>query len=292
MFNSATKKGTISSKGFLFFTAVLSLVTSLNAEALTKVSQPSNTTSYEDQSVSFTVNATSNRSMRYYWYKNGTMLSIKTKTFSIPTVTMSHAATYSCMVTDGSTKFNCDPFTLTVKEKVRITKQPANQVVDAGSKASMSVIATGASPITYQWYKNGAAVSGATANTLTYDNAVAGNAGSYHVVIKNGGPSATSSTASLQVVATATTGSAKISWQAPTARADGAALAANEIAGYTLYHSDSSTGGLTKLASLTAAELSIQVDDLSVGNHYFAVTTTDSKGLQSSMSSTISVQIQ
>ena len=205
---------------------------------------------------------------------------------------MTNAATYSCMVTDGVNKFHCTPFTLTVKEKVRITKQPANLVVDAGSKASMSVDATGASPITYQWYKDGAAVSGAIANTLTYDSSASANAGNYYVVVKNGGPSATSSTASLQVVATAISGSANITWQAPTARMDGSALASSEIAGYILYHSDSGTSNLTELASLTSAELGIQVDDLSAGAHYFAVRTIDSIGLQSSMSSTISVVIQ
>jgi len=111
-------------------------------------------------------------------------------------------------------------------------------------------------------------------------------------VVRNPGSNVTSSSATLSIAAVVKTGSAVISWQAPTTRADGTALAAAKFAGYDLYHSDSSANGLTKLTSLNANELNIVVDDLAVGTHYFALTTRDVDGLESAKSTTFSVNIQ
>ena len=48
-----------------------------------------------------------------------------------------------------------------------ITTQPASQTVTAGQTATFSVTATGTAPLSYQWKKNGAAISGATASSYT-----------------------------------------------------------------------------------------------------------------------------
>src|SRR5258708_32436212 len=48
-----------------------------------------------------------------------------------------------------------------------ITIQPGSQTVTAGQTASFSVAATGTAPLSYQWHKNGAAISGATSSRYT-----------------------------------------------------------------------------------------------------------------------------
>jgi Immunoglobulin I-set domain len=48
-----------------------------------------------------------------------------------------------------------------------IISQPGNQTVTAGQTATFSVTATGTGPLTYQWYVNGVAISGATSSTYT-----------------------------------------------------------------------------------------------------------------------------
>src|SRR5712692_5718165 len=48
-----------------------------------------------------------------------------------------------------------------------ITTQPASQAVTAGQNASFSVAATGTAPLSYQWNKNGTAISGATSSSYT-----------------------------------------------------------------------------------------------------------------------------
>ena len=48
-----------------------------------------------------------------------------------------------------------------------ITGQPSNQTVNVTQAGTFSVAASGTAPLTYQWSKNGAAVSGATSATYT-----------------------------------------------------------------------------------------------------------------------------
>lgn len=85
-----------------------------------------------------------------------------------------------------------------------ITAQPADQLnIPAGNTATFSVATTGTAPFTYQWLKDGLAISGnptAATATLVLNNVQAGDAGSYSVVVGNGvGSPITSGLAALTV---------------------------------------------------------------------------------------------
>ena len=81
-----------------------------------------------------------------------------------------------------------------------ITTQPANATVNAGQTATFSVVATGTSPLSYQWQKNGANISGATGATYVTPAAVSGDSGAKFVVtVSNSVGSVTSSAATLTV---------------------------------------------------------------------------------------------
>ncbi len=83
-----------------------------------------------------------------------------------------------------------------------ITTQPVSQTVNAGTNVTFSVVATGAT--TYQWQRNGAAISGATSASYSLSPATsANNADSYVVVATNAGGSTTSSAATLRVTGVA-----------------------------------------------------------------------------------------
>ncbi|HWA88173.1 MAG TPA: PQQ-binding-like beta-propeller repeat protein [Opitutus sp.] len=82
-----------------------------------------------------------------------------------------------------------------------ITTPPVSQSVAAGASASFTVAATGASPLNYQWFKNGAAIAGATSASYQIAAAQAGDAGTYAVTVTNSAGSATSSPAALTVTA-------------------------------------------------------------------------------------------
>lgn len=88
-----------------------------------------------------------------------------------------------------------------------ITTQPQSQSIIAGSNATFTVVATGQTPLVYQWsYNNGvnltnnAHISGATNDTLIISNVVAADVGDYHVVVSNSHGSVTSSNATLTVL--------------------------------------------------------------------------------------------
>ncbi len=84
-----------------------------------------------------------------------------------------------------------------------ITTQPANQSVSAGSAATFTVAASGGS-LTYQWYKNSAAITGATsASYTTPATTTSDNGATFYVTVTNSAGSATSNTATLTVTAAA-----------------------------------------------------------------------------------------
>jgi len=81
-----------------------------------------------------------------------------------------------------------------------ITTQPANQSVAPPATATFSVTATGASPLSYQWSKNGTTISGATSSSYTTPaTACADNGAQFVVVVTNSAGSVTSNPATLTV---------------------------------------------------------------------------------------------
>src|SRR5207253_1572104 len=86
-----------------------------------------------------------------------------------------------------------------------ITTQPANQTVTAGQTATFTVVAAGTSPLSYQWKKNGTAISGAASSSYTTPATTSADNGSqFTVTVSNTAGSMTSNAATLTVNATAT----------------------------------------------------------------------------------------
>jgi hypothetical protein len=83
-----------------------------------------------------------------------------------------------------------------------ITGQPANRTVIAGQTASFSVTASGTSPLSYQWMKNGSSISGATSSAYTTPATTTSDSGEqFTVVVSNSAATAMSSAATLTVSA-------------------------------------------------------------------------------------------
>lgn len=81
-----------------------------------------------------------------------------------------------------------------------ISAQPVAQTVSAGATATFTVTATGSAPLSYQWKKGGAAISGATSTTYTTPATTMADTGSsFTVTVSNSAGTATSSAAVLTV---------------------------------------------------------------------------------------------
>jgi hypothetical protein len=85
-----------------------------------------------------------------------------------------------------------------------ISVQPVSQSVSTGSSVTLSVTATGDGTLSYQWYKDSTAISGATSSSYTISSASSSDAGTYYVIVTNSGGSTTSSSATLTVGTTTT----------------------------------------------------------------------------------------
>jgi glucose/arabinose dehydrogenase len=82
-----------------------------------------------------------------------------------------------------------------------ITNQPQSQTVPQGQPASFSVSVSGATPLSYQWKKNGNNITGATSSTYTIQNTMQSDAGQYTVFVSNSYGSTLSNPATLTVTA-------------------------------------------------------------------------------------------
>jgi hypothetical protein len=83
---------------------------------------------------------------------------------------------------------------------LKIKTQPQSQSVKAGANVQFFVETEGAGALSFQWRKDGSALSDATQNVLSLPNVVADNAAGYSVVVRDGtGGIVTSNTASLTV---------------------------------------------------------------------------------------------
>src|SRR5207253_2050984 len=81
-----------------------------------------------------------------------------------------------------------------------IATQPTNQTVTIGQTATFTVVATGTAPLSYQWQKNGTAISGATsASYTTAATTSSDNGAQFVVVVSNTAGSVTSNAATLTV---------------------------------------------------------------------------------------------
>ena len=81
-----------------------------------------------------------------------------------------------------------------------ITAQPQSASVSAGQTATFSVTASGTAPLSYQWNKNGSAISGATSASYTTPATTTADSGtSFTVTVSNSAGNVTSNAAALTV---------------------------------------------------------------------------------------------
>ena len=147
--------------------------------------------------------------MSYQWQFKGANLSdggrvngSLTTTLSINPVQSLDQGAYQIVITNIYGSITSAPAMLTVNSGgigPVITNPTTNLSITYGQPAAFSVVATGSTPILYQWFLNGTNLPGATTATFTITSANPSNAGAYSLVASNSFGTATNLAGTLSV---------------------------------------------------------------------------------------------
>jgi Immunoglobulin I-set domain len=128
-----------------------------------------------------------------------------------PTTLAQSGSQYRAVVSNSAGNATSLAATLTVSDGVSapsITSQPQSQSVQAGNAALFAVTASGSSPLGYQWFKDGVAITGANASELLLPTVTADAGSTFQITVSvsNAAGSVTSVAAVLTVTAGPTGG--------------------------------------------------------------------------------------
>ena len=169
----------------------------------TITTQPASQTVTAGANVILSVIASGTAPLAYQWQYNGVNVSGGTAaTLTLTSVTTNQAGIYACIVTNiaGSTMSAAATLTVNLAPIApTITTQPVSQIVTAGTNVTFVVVASGTSPLSYQWRLNGANISGATSASLNLMGVTSAQAGNYTCLVTNAAGTTTSSAATLTV---------------------------------------------------------------------------------------------
>jgi hypothetical protein len=167
--------------------------------------QPGSQTVASLETVTFASAATGNPAPSYQWQRNGVAIPGATNaTLVISTVTTNDSANYRLVASNAAGSAASNEATLTVTSASAgnsapvIQQHPANQAAMTGSNATFSAQASGSPTPSWQWYRNGAPIAGATNTTLVF-TVSPGDAGLYSAVARNAAGEAGTNTATLSV---------------------------------------------------------------------------------------------
>jgi hypothetical protein len=185
-------------------TATLTVNPTTGAPTIT--AEPANQTVTVGQTATFAVLSSGTAPLSYQWLKNGANISGATSaSYTTPATTTSDSgATFKAVISNsaGNTTSNAAILTVNAAQTgPSITTQPASQTVASGQTVTFTVAATGTAPLSYQWFENGTAISGATSSTYTIPATTTSDNGDvFKVTVSNSVSSVTSNSATLTIV--------------------------------------------------------------------------------------------
>ncbi|HUS35093.1 MAG TPA: immunoglobulin domain-containing protein, partial [Verrucomicrobiae bacterium] len=176
------------------------------------------------------------------------------------------------------------PYTPSLGAAPAVVTAPVSKTLVLGEAFSLSVLATGDAPLTYQWFKDGATIAGATSATYSVAASLLTHSGSYTVRISNAAGSAVSTPAVITILAP------------PTITSQPSSKTAN--AGTTVTFTVSATGSApltyawfkngASISGATSATLTLQNVQASA-NGLYTVVVSNGAGSASSIGATLTV---
>lgn len=171
------------------------------------VTSPSARTVSAGSTATFAVVASGSPTLTYQWRKAGVALtgntSATTAALTLTNAQATDATNYDVVITNSVGSVTSVAAALTVTPAApSVTSVPTTQTSAPGATATLTVVASGTAPLTYQWRKAGVALTGntsATTATLSIPGATTADSGSYDVVITNALGSTTSAAITLNI---------------------------------------------------------------------------------------------
>ena len=143
-------------------------------------SSPTDTTICEDLNITFKVEADGD-DLLYTWYKDGAFYRTSYDgTLTLEYLDPNHSGVYYCELNGSCGDTTTNTFTLTVLPKTLIETVSDDQFVSHNEDLQLTVSAQG-DKLTYQWFKDGQAIDGATTDSLVLEDVNAKDIGTYQV---------------------------------------------------------------------------------------------------------------
>ena len=160
-------------------------VVTLNA-AVSITQQPAGISLNPGSMTTLTVSASGTAPLTYQWSKDGSPIpGASAASLVLSNAQALDSGTYAVVVGNVVGSVSSTPAEVFINAPVTISAQPEGVQLTAGSSALLSVTASGTAPLTYQWFKNGAALAGANTSTFAIASAQAGDAATYEVAVSN-----------------------------------------------------------------------------------------------------------
>ncbi|HVU35449.1 MAG TPA: MBG domain-containing protein [Opitutaceae bacterium] len=180
------------------------------------VDQPVSRTVAAGATATFAVTASGSPPFTYQWRKAGLDLTdggnvsgATTPVLTLQNVQSGDMGAYDVVVSNTVSSATSAAAVLTITPAApTITSQPVARSLAPGSTATFTVVASGTAPLSYQWRKDGIAISGnpsAGTATLTLTGISAADAGSYDVLVTNSVDSVVSNAVALSITSASAT---------------------------------------------------------------------------------------
>ncbi len=151
------------------------------------ITEPQSDTVAVGDTGSFIIQAIGTPTLRYTWFKNGTLISGAIENYyTIPSTTLNdNDSRYFCIVENDFGSDTSNEVVLVVLEPPRVTGHPISQSIVIGDSVMFNVSANGSRPFSFQWLENGNTITSATDSSFAFYPDLTDSGSIYKCIVSN-----------------------------------------------------------------------------------------------------------